>query len=195
MSMTVLPPRPRTSSACHQGGGTGELSHYDRIDQITPDYPADVVLASGFNSNINGPATYEDNELQIDWQTCSGVSCHGGLITSNWYTGSIDVNTDCTNCHSAGTADRVNSEYNSYYSGEHTKHVDGESLFCTECHNTTELVKTHFTDLVDPTQWLDTAGATIGGAGTSIPDTAGGERNYDELTNSCSPACHGTETW
>jgi hypothetical protein len=56
-------------SACHQGGGTGELSHYDRLpDGTTPAYPADVVLATDFNSNVNGDATYND----VD-RTCSGV--------------------------------------------------------------------------------------------------------------------------
>jgi predicted CxxxxCH...CXXCH cytochrome family protein len=169
-------------SACHQGGGTGELSHYDRLpDGTTPDYPADVVLASSFNSLSLGVATYINGG-----QTCSGVNCHGGLITPNWYTGSIDVNTDCTDCHSSGT-----SEANSYNSGKHTKHVALYS--CTVCHNTDKLATNHFTDLENPAQWLDTAGETIDGGATSIPET-----NYIEGTKSCSPdtsVCHDTRTW
>ncbi len=167
-------------SACHQGGGTGELSHYDRIDQTTPDYPADVVLATDFNSNVNGDATYND----VD-RTCSGVSCHGGLITPDWLTESLDVDTQCENCHSPGT-----SEDNSYNSGEHKKHLVDLGYSCTVCHNTDKLAINHFTNLANPAQWLDTAGATIDGGATSIT-----EGNYDELDNSCLPACHDTKTW
>jgi predicted CxxxxCH...CXXCH cytochrome family protein len=167
-------------SACHQGGGTGELSHYDRIDQTTPDYPADVVLASSFDSNSHGAASYSNGG-----QTCSGINCHGGLPTPNWLTGSLDVNTQCDNCHTQG-----NSEDNSYNSGEHNKHVVDLGYACTFCHNTTKLATNHFTNLANPAQWLDTAGATIDGGATSIP-----EGDYIEATNSCNPACHSTETW
>ena len=168
-------------SACHQGGGTGSLTHYDRIDQITPDYPADVVLAPGFDSNSNGAAVYNTAGL-----TCSGVNCHGGLITPEWLAGSIDVNNQCSSCHSPGIL-----EDNSYNSGEHTKHVDGEGFFCTVCHNPTKLETSHFTNLANPAQWLDTAGATIDGGATSIP-----EGDYIEgANNSCTPVCHGPETW
>jgi len=182
-------------SACHQGGGTGELSHYDRVDQITPDYPADVVLAAGFNSNINGNATY--NADITGGGTCSGVSCHGGLVTPNWLTESLDVDNDCTSCHSLGTSDRVNSEFNSYYSGEHNLHVVERGFLCTVCHNTTKLATSHFTNLVNPAQWLDTAGATIDGTTTGILGDPDGivEGNYDEGTMACLPTCHGTETW
>jgi predicted CxxxxCH...CXXCH cytochrome family protein len=185
-------------SACHQGGGTGELSHYDRIDQTTPDYPADVVLATDFYSNANGDATYND----VD-RTCSGVSCHGGLITPDWLDDPPllppwDVNTDCTRCHSEGTSDRVNSEYNSYYSGEHTKHLDF-GYTCTDCHNTDKLATNHFTNLENPTQWLDTAGATVDGGATSILE---GEYIEGPPPNSCTPdplnlvGCHvDTRTW
>ena len=101
-----------------------------------------------------------------------------------------DVNTDCTRCHSEGTSDRVNSEANSYNSGEHTKHLVDLGYTCTDCHNTTKLAVNHFTNLTNPPQWLDTAGATVDGGTTSIP-----EGDYDEVTNSCTPACHETETW
>lgn len=165
-------------SACHQGGGTGELSHYDRIDQTTPDYPADVNLVLSLNS-ISPDATYD-----TVGRTCSGVSCHGGQITPDWLTGSLDVETQCESCHS-----QVISEANSYNSGEHDKHVNDPTIFCTDCHNTTNLATNHFTNLANPAQWLDSAGATIGGGATSIG-------TYDDTTNSCSLTCHGeTRTW
>lgn len=43
-------------------GGSGELSHYDRVDQTTPDYPADVFMAANFNPN-NNEATYNYNNV------------------------------------------------------------------------------------------------------------------------------------
>ena len=174
-------------SACHQGGGTGELSHYDRLpDGTTPDYPADVAFpALIFDSISHGVATYSNGG-----QTCSGVNCHGGLITPNWYTGSIDVNTDCTDCHKSV---ETSNELNSYYSGRHTEHVDNFQYSCTVCHNTDKLATNHFTNLENPLQWLDTAGVTIDGGATSIP-----EGDYIEGSMSCSPNlsdCHGTRTW
>ncbi len=174
-------------SACHQGGGTGELSHYDRVDQTTPDYPADVVLATSFDSNSHGAAAYSNGG-----RTCSGVNCHGGLITLDWLTESLDVDTQCENCHSQGT-----SEDNSYNSGKHTKHVDDFGYSCTVCHNTTKLAVNHFTNLANPAQWLDTAGATIDGGATSILE---GDYIEGPPPNSCTPnpsntACHGTRDW
>jgi predicted CxxxxCH...CXXCH cytochrome family protein len=184
-------------SACHQGGGTGELSHYDRVDQITPNYPADVVLATDFYSNVNGDATYND----VD-RTCSGVSCHGGLITPDWLDDPPllppwNVNTDCTRCHSEGTSDRPISEYNSYYSGRHIDHLENFGAICINCHNTDKLATNHFTNLENPTEWLNTAGATIDGTTTGDPGDPDGivEGNYDEATKSCSPTCHGEKTW
>ena len=175
-------------SACHQGGGTGELSHYDRLsDGTTPNYPADVVLAAGFNSNSHGAATYN-----YGGGTCSGVNCHGGLTTPVWLTGSLDVDSQCENCHTQGT-----SEANSYNSGEHDRHVVDYGYDCIVCHNTTKLATSHFTNLANPAQWLDTAGATVDGTSTGILGDPDGivEGNYDEGTMACLPTCHGTETW
>ena len=171
--------------ACHQGGGTGELTHYDRNDQTTPNYPADVVIAANFYSNNPGNATY--TYIPAGGGTCAGVSCHGGLTTPNWLTGSLNPDAQCTNCHQSSS---VGNELNSYSSGLHNFHINDEGVTCTECHNTTKLATSHFTNLANPGQWLDSAGLTIDGGTTEIP-----EGDYIEGTQSCNPNCHGQENW
>jgi len=159
---------------CHQGGGTGELTHYDLAS------PADVAFVASFNSN-SGPAAYE-----TVGGTCSMVSCHGGQATPDWLTGSLVVESQCTICHQDVV---IVNEPNSYYSGEHDRHVNGEFIFCTECHNTINLAASHFNNLANPDQWLISAGATIGGGSTSIG-------TYVDATNECSNTCHGdARTW
>jgi len=173
-------------SACHDGGGTGELSHYDRSDQTTPNYPADVNLLASFNSNSHGAASYSG-------ATCSGVNCHGGLTTPNWLTGTLNVNTQCTSCHQRDTVGGEDNSYTNPDDKSHTYHLgnpDGVNITCTSCHNTTKLAITHFTNLANPAQWLDSAGATIGGGSTRITDT-----NWTDSSNSCNPSCHDRETW
>ena len=106
--------------------------------------------------------------------TCSNVSCHGGQTTPSWLTGTIDVNTECTLCHSYGT-----SEYNSYNSGKHDRHVNGLgilSLACTVCHDTGKVAVNHF-------KHLDTA-LLEGPASATLNDSI----NYNGT--SCSNACH-----
>lgn len=179
-------------TACHDGGGTGEPSHYDRTDRSTPDYPADVNMLSGFDSNSHGAALYSGG-------ICSGVNCHGGLPTPDWLTGSLDVDTQCTSCHQSGG---ITNELNSYSnpgtpSRTHDFHlaidnpeVPGSDLItCTDCHYIDKLTN-HFTNLGNPAQWLDTAGATVDGFETFII-----EGFYDEVNKSCNPTCHGTEPW
>jgi predicted CxxxxCH...CXXCH cytochrome family protein len=170
-------------SACHEDGGSGELSHYERIDQTTPDYPADVVIAASFNSN-NTDATYNYNNV-LGTGTCSGVSCHGGRQTPNWLTGSLNVNTQCTSCHqSLGDA----NEPNSYFSGEHNKHI-GEGISCTECHNTVTLESGHFINLETP-DFEQEPSDTIGGGTTSIPSGYNGTCNFN-----CHGKDHENENW
>jgi predicted CxxxxCH...CXXCH cytochrome family protein len=167
-------------SACHQGGGTGKLSHYDRVDQTTPNYPADVDLASSLDSKSHGAATYN-----AGGRTCSGVVCHGGLITPNWLSGSLNVNSQCSNCHQSGGPD---NEPNSYFSGEHGEHIS-EGIACTECHNTTTLASGHFTNPESPGFEQDPAD-TIGGGSTSIPSGYSGTCNF-----TCHDKDHENENW
>jgi predicted CxxxxCH...CXXCH cytochrome family protein len=169
-----------TCDTCHNGLGSGTLNHYNRAKSRLA--PGDVLFLATYDAQ-SGPSSF-DNAAAL---SCSNVSCHGGQATPNWRTGAINVDTQCSSCHAQGT-----SQFNSYNSGEHQRHVGDLGLLCTFCHNTTSLAVNHFTALGTPAM-EGPASATIGGGSTLIP--AG---NYDPATQSCSPntgICHGTRTW
>jgi predicted CxxxxCH...CXXCH cytochrome family protein len=132
----------------------------------------DLAFPAGFDAK-SGPAT--DN---LDG-TCSSVKCHGGKTTPDWWSGSIAVDTQCTACHASGS-----SQYNSYSSGEHNRHVS--RFDCTVCHNTATLQSGHFTNLESTAFELNPA-ATIGGGTTRVG-------SYNNGTCS-SVQCHGNENW
>jgi predicted CxxxxCH...CXXCH cytochrome family protein len=170
-------------ATCHPDPATaqGATQHY--ADAKLRQAPATVTLSATYQAKT-GTLAFQGNGLTGG--TCSAVSCHGGQQTPNWLTGTIDVNTQCTACHASGTA-----QWNSYSSGRHSLHVSFAA--CTECHNTTNLATNHFTAL-DTTAMEGPASGTIGGGTTSIP--AGGYTpGVTAGTGSCSPSCHGTETW
>ena len=163
---------PITCNTCHNGLGTNTLNHYNAAKSRVA--PGDAAFLATYNAQ-SGASSFNSAAL-----SCSNVSCHGGQATPNWQTGAINVNTQCTNCHAQG-----GGQYNSYNSGQHG--INSDHSTCTNCHNTTTLAVNHFTSL-STTAMEGPASATIGGAGTSIP--AG---NYN--AGSCTPSCHGTETW
>jgi predicted CxxxxCH...CXXCH cytochrome family protein len=164
---------PVTCNTCHNGLGTNTLNHYNRAKSRVA--PGDAAFLATYNAQ-SGASSFLSGSL-----TCTNISCHGGT-SPNWQTGAINVNTQCTICHSQGTA-----QFNSYNSGDHGANSDHS--ICTNCHNTTTLALNHFTSL-STTAMEGPASATIGGAGTFIP--AG---NYVAATRSCTPSCHGNETW
>ena len=110
-------------------------------------------------------------------KTCSEISCHGGprtqtlaqgqqippqsdpAQTPDWYTGSITVSdkNQCKSCHIYGT-----TEYNSYLSGKHYKHVVEDGRACDICHDTIKLSdrSTHFAGLATSVISAGTASAT-----------------------------------
>jgi predicted CxxxxCH...CXXCH cytochrome family protein len=109
-------------------------------------------------------------------KTCSGISCHGGPRTQtlaqmqqnqstagqtpDWYTGTITVNSQCDKCHIYGT-----TEYNSYFSGKHFKHLGGDAVIyadCMDCHDTIKLANPaiHFANLNTNVISAGTASAT-----------------------------------
>lgn len=172
-------------SACHLGGGTNSLTHFDRTTQTTPNYPAEVNFLAAYNAKSGG-ATYNAAA-----QTCSKVSCHGGNPTPNWYTGSLPAastaatsNTYCLSCHTFGTG-----EYNGFFSGQHDKHVLEQNYLCVVCHNTTVLQNgvggnSHWSGLGTPGFELAPA-LTVGGGTTSVVYNG---------TN-CTVSCHGNTPW
>ena len=176
---------PISCETCHTGLGAGTLNHYNRANNIPGENalrvpPGDVALVTAYNAKTV-PFSFDNTAL-----SCTNASCHGGQATPNWQTGTLDVNTQCTNCHVFGTS-LANPQYNSPYSGQHN--INSSHRTCTNCHNTATLAPNHFTTL-STTAMEGPASATIGGTGTSIP--AGG---YIPATQSCSPSCHGTQTW
>ena len=135
--------------------------------------PGEVQTISTYNAKT-GAASFNASGL-----TCSNTSCHGGQTTPNWQTGSINVNSQCTSCHVRGT-----TQFNSYNSGEHKKHVVDEGFACGECHNTTTLAVNHFTKL-GTSAMEGPASATIGGT-TSVPTGA-----WNATNKTCTLTCHG----
>jgi predicted CxxxxCH...CXXCH cytochrome family protein len=130
----------------------------------------DIKFDTVYNAK-SGPGSFDTTA-----KTCSGVSCHGGPRTQtlaqlqqnqstagqtpDWYTGSITVNSQCDTCHIYGT-----TEYNSYISGKHFKHLGGEGVIlatCSTCHDTIKLADPaiHFANLSAPVISAGTASAT-----------------------------------
>ncbi|MEJ2155693.1 MAG: hypothetical protein P8X96_10180 [Desulfobacteraceae bacterium] len=155
-------------NACHEGAGTESAVHFNGGN------PASVTLASTYNAQ-SGAANYNDTN-----QTCGTTRCHGGQTTPNWWSGSLNVASDCEACHSTSSG-----QYNSARSGEHRKHVVGKGLACTECHNTALLSADHFSNL-----------ATTGFEGNPW-DTLNASLGYNHGTGSgCNVGgCHGSENW
>jgi len=172
-------------SACHQGAGSDTLDHYDRTDQTNPREPAEVAFLGIYNAK-SGTAVYDPAT-----KTCASVSCHGGVQTLNWESGTLPdpaVGNDyCLNCHTLGTA-----EYNGFSSWPHETHVNWPGLGCVECHNLTVLQSgvnntgpTHWSNLATSVFELDPA-RTIGGMGTSVTSYEG---------STCGYSCHEPRSW
>jgi predicted CxxxxCH...CXXCH cytochrome family protein len=144
---------------CHQNTGTGTDDHFTSANA------AGVSIPSAYDAQ-SGVAVYDSAN-----QTCSATRCHGGQTTPNWWSGSLDVATQCASCHSTSSG-----EYNSATSGEHRTHG---RLSCTACH---DAPTDHFSDLAttgfegDPAQTIQAHVAYNG--------------------SSCdSNSCHGAEQW
>jgi predicted CxxxxCH...CXXCH cytochrome family protein len=153
---------------CHNGSGTNTNVHFDTST------PASV---AGLNTYDAKSGIFSYNPAN---GTCSNVSCHGGQSTPEWLTGTLNVAADCESCHARGT-----SQFNSYNSGKHEKHVSDEGYECTECHDPAKLATDHYTGL-DTTSFEGAADATT-------LDSL----SYDPATNlGCDVAdCHGEEKW
>jgi predicted CxxxxCH...CXXCH cytochrome family protein len=165
---------PVSCDTCHTGLGSGNQAHYDRAKAQLP--PGDVAFEATYDAQ-SGPPSFDNAAL-----TCTNVSCHGGQETPDWQAGTLDVNTQCTSCHAFGT-----TQFNSYNSGEHDRHVNTLGFFCTVCHNTTTLAVNHHTALSTPAL-EGPASATVGGGTTSVS-------SY--IAPTCISVCHPSpgETW
>lgn len=180
-------------NTCHNGGGNGTgLNHF--YDNAAGQSGINVALAATTYQAKAGAFLFN-----VADNSCSNVSCHGGIRTPTWGTGAIDVNADagCAQCHRRGTALGV-PENNSHYSGQHARseHI---SAGCTACHNTAKLadpaVGKHFANLA--TAAFDTRGSvTIGGGTTKVQTYVPG---LNVGTGTCTPlsgvGCHGSQSW
>ncbi|HEX9021538.1 MAG TPA: CxxxxCH/CxxCH domain-containing protein, partial [Nitrospirota bacterium] len=161
-----------TCGTCHQGsdGASGALLHFNRVVEVAFD-PA-------YAAKSGGTPTFSSSAA-----TCSNISCHGGRVTPNWLSGTLNVNTQCASCHQLGTA-LGSPQYNSYYSGLHDFHINQRQLVCVSCHDTVKLAVNHFTTL-NTTAMEGPASATLLNALNYAPGASPG-------TGTCSPPCHGT---
>ncbi len=149
----------QTCGNCHTASES--KTHFNGI--------TDVVIAPAYDAKTDDPAVRNPDS------TCAGVSCHGGQTTPNWWTGSIDVDTECTACHAYGS-----TQYNSYFSGEHDTHVLDNNISCTACHNPAALAVDHFSGL-DTRIFEGEPGETISGPFIN---------SYNPATRYCAPSCH-----
>ncbi|MBT0665661.1 CxxxxCH/CxxCH domain-containing protein [Geobacter pelophilus] len=167
-------------TACHFGAANGTVRHGSRgFANVSTAIPV------GFNAKTGSARV-------TPTLTCQNVSCHGGVTTPPWATGSINVATQCEQCHISGTASQT-PQYNSFWSGEHAKHVTEMHLPCTDCHDmsVTNGSNSHFSNMATPAFELTPA------------LTIRGPVNYSG--GSCSPGnnpaqfsigvCHGSKNW
>jgi len=106
--------------------------------------------------------------------TCSTQYCHGNGRASNGTISWLTVGPlACTACHATnGTG----------MSGDHSKHINGENMRCSQCHGT--VVDANM-KIIAPLLHVDGARQVKMAAGT-----------YNPMTRQCSnTGCHGTETW
>ncbi len=122
-----------------------------------------VDILADFDATAGRPATFNVTG------TCSNISCHGGVQTPPWATGTIAVATECQKCHTAGTA-----VYSDYSSGRHSKH---RNYACTSCHDTNKLAANHFGNL-GTKQFEQNPASTL-------------LANLNYVNNNCTLTCHG----
>ncbi|MDD2541461.1 MAG: CxxxxCH/CxxCH domain-containing protein [Desulfuromonadaceae bacterium] len=170
-----------TCASCHQGGGAGTADHANGVVKLSlPDnLKAKTFTTFGYDAASG---------------SCSGISCHGGQATPSWESGKINVTSDCTTCHIAGT-----SQFNGFFSGTyigtnlHTMHLSRNVpnttilIACSDCHNTTVLAANHFTGLFT-SAFEGSAAITIGGDGTKITNYI--PYSLPGSTGSCTSTCH-----
>lgn len=171
--INALPGVTGVCDTCHLGAGMGTRDRHFFNGAV------DVVFLSAYNAK-SGAASYNASD-----RTCSRTSCHGGQTAPDWrQAGSIIVNADagCLQCHAFGT-----SEFNSFVSGEHDKHVNDERIGCRECHNMalqTPGALNHFRFLNTP---------QMEGPASDTFQNSTGSVAYNPTAKTCTGTCHGED--
>jgi predicted CxxxxCH...CXXCH cytochrome family protein len=185
-------------SSCHNGAGIGTLNHFNQT--------VNVAISATYNAKTGGPATYApDAGFPIpitanNGGQCTNVSCHGGIATPPWRTGTINPDADCTLCHRSKT---VSDQFNSYSSGRpivgppafaslHDFHLSAIGMTCTDCHDTGKLAVGHFVNLATPA-FEQTPASTI----RDVVNYVGGSCTppANPGTNFSITVCHGERPW
>jgi len=140
-------PTALTCNTCHANAGSGSTTHYDNANArvATPVGPATVSIDATYHAQSGNTAGFNPSS-----QTCSSTSCHGGLTTPNWQTGTIASTSQCTLCHAINYG-TTPSQYNDAI-GRHAwgTHSTAASLDCTICHDMTLATpgaQNHFAEL------------------------------------------------
>ncbi len=141
--------------------------HSGAVPSSTESHPSGTITVtfSGRATTGGQSPTYDSTSL-----SCSATYCHGGFTgganaTPTWTGGAMS----CSSCHGVPPS-----------TGQHqrSQHL---SAGCGACHSGYTATAANAT--------LHVNGAKdVGGAGTSI-------NSWNAATRSCSPSCHGTETW
>ncbi len=183
-------PYARACDSCHgqppEGSDFPDTAGAHAVHNALPGVNGDCnVCHSGSAHNdwvdLGFPATWDSkNAVATDNMdgTCDNISCHGGITTPEWTTGSINVDTQCTSCHA-----NTSEEYNGYYSKMHKKHVIDKNIDCMTCHDTDKLRTSHFSDLASKS-FEQTAASTL----KSL-------FSYSNRTCFNTGGCHGQEEW
>ncbi len=177
---------PIACDTCHNGLGTNTLNHYNRANARPGKNtlripPGDVAFLPTYSAKT-GASSFDNSALLL----CSNVSCHGGQTTPNWQTGTIDVPNACLSCHISGT-----TQYNSYFSGEHDRHIGRFGLSattCKLCHDVAKVnVSGHFQNLATPAFEQSARGTILSSVryiGNTCNPQAGGLKG-----------CHNSRKW
>jgi predicted CxxxxCH...CXXCH cytochrome family protein len=185
---TTTPGTPVTCSTCHNGLGSGTLSHYNRT-RPTRISPASVAFVATYNAKT-GASAFDNSSLL----RCTNVSCHGGQPTPNWRTGTIIVTSQCTSCHASGSG-----QFNSYNSGRHGDHSDG-SFTCTECHDM-DVATNNKAGVINHFKFLGTSGMegpakdTFRNSTGTIVFTPEATPGTGTCTGTCHSENHNGKTW
>jgi hypothetical protein len=167
-------------TVCHTGGGSGAALHGTVLT---------VAFPASYNAKTGAAVRNPDG-------SCANVSCHGGIATKSWRGGRVDPLVECDSCHAAGSAAGV-PQNNSYYSGEHQKHLQSVGLKCVDCHDMSV---------------VSGGAAHFSGLGTAVFELAPSATmraplTYNAGARSCSPGstppagsfsigvCHGSKNW
>ena len=172
---------PVSCSTCHTGLGSGTLSHYNRT-RPTRVSPASVAFVTTYNAKT-GASAFDNSSLL----RCTNVSCHGGQVTPNWQTGTIDIVNACLSCHAFGYDAVQQLQFGTPYDAFEPIRASSAAT-CKRCHDATKVnVTGHLTNLATAA-FEQTARSTLLPAlqynGTTCNPSAGGLSG-----------CHSSETW